>query len=325
VRWPGAAAERGQGRLTPPAPSPLTPTSRGSRLTPHQGTVGAAVEEAHRILDAAGIAEARREAAELYGALVGRAASAAWLERDEPMPEGLAPELAAAARHRAAGWPQAYAAGRANFRGIWLAVDRRVLIPRPETEGLVDVVLSSLAREGGAGGRPRVADVGTGSGAVAIALAIESLATAVALDVSAGALEVARANVETHGVASRVELRRGELLLPLGDAKVDAVVSNPPYLTTAEWDALDPAVRAYEPREALEGGADGLEPTRHLVAQAHLALRPGGLLAVEADAARAAQVAELTAGCGFADCVVLEDLFGRPRYVRARKASDGSL
>ncbi len=269
------------------------------------------------MLETAGIPDPRREAAELYAALVGGSTAEAWLQRDAPCAGGVAERLAAAAQRRADGWPQAYAAGRANFRGWWLAVDRRVLIPRPETEGLVDLALAWLRESGGAA--PRVADVGTGSGAIAVALARESAARIVAIDASPDALAVARANTADHGVSGRVSLIRGSWLAALRDAALDAVVGNPPYVATGEWERLEPAVREHEPRPALDGGPDGLGPTCELAAQAWSALRPGGLLALELDARRARASAELAAAAGFASCDVVEDLSGRPRYLRARR------
>ncbi len=288
-------------------------------------TVGQAVREARGVLEAAGVADAKREADELYGALVRGAASAAWLDREEPSEPSMRVALRQAAQRRAAGWPQAYATGRANFRGHWLAVDRRVLIPRPETEGLVDLVLDWIRRE--AAGRERdavVVDACTGSGAVAIAVALETESVRViATDCSAEALDVARANVEELGVADHVELRRGDLLQPLGRERVDVVVSNPPYVADAEWSGLDAGVREQEPREALVTGPDGMAATRALVASARAALRPEGLLALEVDARRAGEAAALAAAAGFASCSVLRDLFGRPRYLRARRPADG--
>jgi len=290
--------------------------------------VGSALARAADLLEAAGVPDARREADELYAAIVGRATSAAWLEREQPSTEALRVRLDVAVRHRAQGWPQAYAAGRANFRGHWLTVDRRVLIPRPETEGLVEVVLEWLRAAGGrrgAEGGSVVADIGTGSGAIAVALALESPAgRIIATDRSAGALAVARANVAEHGVASRVELCRGHLLAPLGNGRVDVVVSNPPYVATGEWERLEPGVRTFEPREALDGGPDGLGAIREIVVSSRAVLNDGGLLALEVDAPRAGRVAELTAEAGFNSCTILHDLFGRPRYVRAWRPSDGS-
>ncbi len=290
------------------------------------GTVGEAVAGAGAVLEAAGVPEARREAHELYALLVRRPTSAAWLEREQPLSGGLLAALREAARRRAAGWPQAYAAGVANFRGHWLAVDQRVLIPRPETEGLVDVVIAWARDEAARRGAPLViADACTGSGAVAVALALEGPpgVRIIATDCSAGALEVARVNVAALEVGDRVELRRGDLLEPLGGERVDAVVSNPPYVAAGEWEALNPSVREFEPREALVSGADGLAATRALAASAREALRAGGLLALEVDARRSAESVAVVAAAGFTACTVLEDLFGRPRYLRARRPDGG--
>jgi release factor glutamine methyltransferase len=306
-----------------PGRLPLTSPSHASRLT--APTVGDALDAAARTLAGAGIPEARSAAHELYSSLVRRPTSAAWLDRDRPIPPRLREALATAAQRRATGWPLAYAAGVANFRGHWLEVDRRVLIPRPETEALVDLVLewSNDARRGGS---PLVvADACTGSGAIAIALALEASVPMrlVATDCSAEALAVARLNVETLRLGDRIALRHGDLLEPLAGEPLDAVVSNPPYVASAEWEGLEPSVRDYEPREALVAGADGLGAIRALLPQARAALRPGGLLALEVDARRAGDAAALAAAAGFVSCTVLQDLFGRPRYLRARRPADG--
>ncbi len=280
-------------------------------------TVGAALAAARDRLAAAGIADPPREAAELYAAAVCGAVSAAFLDRDRPIAAPVAERLALAAERRAAGWPQGYAAGRVNFRGHWLAVDHRVLIPRSETEGLVQHAIDwAVAR----GGPPAVvADIGTGSGAIAIALALEApVAGVIAVDLSADALNVALENAQALGARERISFRRGDLLGGLLDDRVHAVISNPPYVASAEWPVLEPAVRDYEPRLAFDGGADGLELLRRLVSEARGAIEPGGLLAFEVDAGRAEASAALAAAAGFADVRVEPDLFGLPRYVLAR-------
>lgn len=280
-------------------------------------TVGEAVGQARDIIAAAGIKGAWREADELYASAVCGATSAAWLDREKPIADAVRERLMLAAERRARGWPQAYAAGRANFRGHWLKVDQRVLIPRPETEGLVDLVIEAVRRCLGAS---VVADIGTGSGAIAIAVALESpVAGVIATDVSAEALNLALENAAALGAKERIGFRRGDLLLPLLDDKVDAVVSNPPYVASGEWEALEPSVKDYEPRLALDGGADGLDAIRALAGGSRASLNPGGLIALEVDSTRAPQSAALVTAAGFQSVEVRNDLFGRPRYVLGRQ------
>ena len=276
------------------------------------------LERASAVLAAAGVAEARREAEELYAAVICGAASAAYLDRECEMPAAIAARFGDAVARRAAGWPQAYAAGRANFRGHWLSVDHRVLIPRAETEGLVELVMRWVYRRTAV--PPVVADVGTGSGAIAIALALESTVSGViATDSSAEALNLAVENAAALGAKERISFRRGHLLDPLLGETVDVVVCNPPYVATGEWQALEPSVRDYEPQVALDGGVDGMGVMRELIGQARSALLPGGLLALEVDARRAAGTAEVARSAGFEHVEVGDDLFGRPRYVRGRQ------
>ncbi|MDO8665372.1 MAG: methyltransferase domain-containing protein, partial [Gemmatimonadales bacterium] len=163
--------------------------------------MGDAFDDACAVLQAAGVADPRREAEELYAAVVCGATSAAWLDRERPVAPSVRTRFREAAARRAEGWPQAYAAGRANFRGHWLRVDRRVLIPRPETEGLVELVLKWAQGHGGTGAQaPLVVDVGTGSGAIAIALALEApVSGIIAIDKSSEALSLANENAAALG------------------------------------------------------------------------------------------------------------------------------
>jgi len=280
--------------------------------------VGEAMDAVRALLAGAGVADPRREADELYASVVCGATSAAFLDRDRPIAEAVGGRLLLAAQRRAAGWPQAYAAGRANFRGHWLAVDQRVLIPRPETEGLVDLVMQTGRRADGQA--VTVADIGTGSGAIAIALALEiGILGVIATDISADALNLALENAQALGVKERINFRRGDLLIPLLDDRVDVIVSNPPYIATAEWDVLEPGVRDFEPRLALDGGLDGMVLYRALMTPARDALTPGGLLALEVDAQRSSETAGLAVQAGFEHVEVRDDLFGRPRYVLGRQ------
>ena len=261
------------------------------------------------------------EADDLYAAIVGGNRSSAFLDREKAVPDAVSAKLLLAAARRSLGWPQQYATGRANFRGHWLSVDQRVLIPRPETEGLVELVLKEIGRTGGrADGLPLVADIGTGSGAIAIALALEGRVQGViATDLSAEALNVALENALSLGAKERISFRRGDGCLPLLDDTVDVLVSNPPYIATREWEQLEASVKAYEPRLALDGGGDGLDLYRRLVTEAVTYLNPGGLLALEVDERRADATAMLATQAGFDDVSVHSDLSGRPRYVLGRR------
>jgi release factor glutamine methyltransferase len=227
-----------------------------------------------------------------------------------------------AATRRARGAPIQYAAGRAAFRHLTLDVDERVLIPRPETEQLVEIVLRlTTAERGGI-----AVDVGTGSGAIALALATEGrFEHVIATDVSLDALDVARANGERYANQSRArfELRHGALLGPVPERGLRAVVSNPPYISFAEAAALPASVRNWEPAIALFSARDGLATTTQLVRAAADSLAPFGVLAIEVDVQRAAAVAELAASIGsYADVQVLQDLTGRERFVVARKREE---
>ena len=170
--------------------------------------------------------------------------------------------------------PVAYLVGHKEFYGLDLVVDKRVLIPRPETEMLVDEVLSEIeARCANGAERVRVADVGTGSGAIALAIAVNDAHAAIeAVDVSRKALAVARSNVQRHDSRNQVTLRHGNLLDPVSEP-VDILVANLPYISRSEYATLEPTVRAYEPRLALESGDEGLDAIAQLLRQAnsHLA------------------------------------------------------
>lgn len=225
---------------------------------------------------------------------------------------------------RARGEPLPYLTGQVEFYDLDLAVDARVLIPRPETETLVDLALQLVAaRDQGPGSRFSLADVGTGSGCIAIALAVHApRAHVYALDLSPDALDVARANARRHQVAGRITFLQSDLLAALSEP-VDLIVANPPYVAAGEWSALPPEVRAHEPRLALYGGPDGLHVIRRLLNRAAVYLRPGGAMLVEIGAWQGAAATHL-ARQNFADVTLHSDLAGRDRVLCVKARSDGA-
>jgi release factor glutamine methyltransferase len=294
-----------------------------SELAPHvqRWTVAALVSEMTERLRAAEVPEPAQEARELLAAIHDVPRHWPSLAAAELLDAAAWSRALTATSRRASGAPLQYAAGHAAFRHLSLLVDERVLIPRPETELLVDIVLEMTAGDGAAGGT--LADVGTGSGALALALASEGhFARVIATDVSADALDVARMNVArcTAVLRAPVELRLGSLLAPVPERGLCAVVSNPPYISYEEASALPANVRDWEPAVALFSGANGMAVTERLVKEAAFALAPRGLLAIEVDVRRAGLVAEAAASHGAYDEVrVLLDLTGRERFVVARR------
>jgi len=258
----------------------------------------------------------------LWAAVAGGAVNPGdvWLTRDRAPAADMAECFRQAVELRAGGVPFAYAAGRTDFRTLRLKTDRRALIPRPETEGLVELVLREAGRREARGGRRGVvADIGTGCGCIALALAVEGpFERVIAVERSAGAASLARENVACVRPPVPVEVREGDLLAPLAGTLCRVVVANPPYLTEAEYEALEPAVRLFEPREALMSGTDGLAATAALLAGAGALLDAGGLLALEIDERRAEVVRALAQRLGWSRVTVHDDLFGRPRFVLAR-------
>ncbi len=238
-----------------------------------------------------------------------------FLQWDRPLGEDVLGPLRERVRRRAAGEPLQYILGHVEFHGVRLAVAPGVLIPRPETEQLVERVIARL----GTAGAPRIVDLGTGSGAIALALAAALPgARVLGIDRSAEALRQARANAQALGLRGRVAFRAGDWLEGLS-LEADCIVANPPYLTAAEWASARPEVRRHEPREALVAGADGLAELRRIVAQARDRLVPGGLLALEMGVAHGPPLRALAEAAGYRDCVVEKDDSGRDRFLFARR------
>lgn len=221
-------------------------------------------------------------------------------------------DYAAYVQRRAAGEPLPYITGQIEFFGLTFAVTPDVLIPRPETETLVEAALDWLK------GHPDAVavDVGTGSGCIAVSLAVHAPSLRLyATDISSAALQVARVNAERHNVAERITFLEGDLLLPLPEP-LDLIVSNPPYVAENEWDALPLSVQQ-EPRLALLSGADGLDAIRRLLAQAQTRLKPSGLMLVEIGE-RQGEAVQALAQAAFpqANVAVLPDLAGKDRVLQ---------
>ena len=273
--------------------------------------LGDILAEGRRRLGASGVADPAREVREIWAALFDRVPGESVLERDRPLAAAAVARLAAAFDRRAGGEPLAHVTGAAGFRHLDLRSDRRALIPRPETEGLVEGLLARVCTG-------VAVDVGTGSGCIALSLAEEgAFSRVIGVDRSADALELARANQAALDLG--VEFLRGDLVTSIAPASVDALVANPPYLSAAEFSALDPAVRDWEPAMALVSGTDGLDATFALLDEGRRVVRAGGWIGLELDCTRATRVADRAGQLGWTTVSVEADLFGRERFLFARR------
>ncbi len=242
----------------------------------------------------------------------------AWLiaHDGEPLATDAAVTFCDLIERRLAGEPIQYITGEVEFYGLPFHLNRDVLIPRQETEHLVEKAIALAAEFA----RPRIVDVGAGSGAIAVALAHAlPLAHIMATDISASALAVAKANATRHGFADRIRFFEGDLLEPLAGEHFDIVVSNPPYVQESDRATLDVEVRDYEPAQALFAGEDGLQIYRRLIPAAFGALIPGGFLALEIGYDQQEEIRTLLAGAGFSGIEFTEDLQKIPRVVVARR------
>jgi release factor glutamine methyltransferase len=279
---------------------------------------------------AAGVDEPRLDAELLLGEAMGCGRERLAADPDARVPAPAARAFGEMVRRRSRREPVAYILGRKGFRRIELAVDSRVLVPRPETELLVEVALER---------RPaRLLDVGTGSGAIALAVAEElPECEVVATDTSPGALELARANAASLGLGARVSFAAGTLPGPeAGGGGFDLILANLPYVAASEWSALEPEVTRWEPREALLAGPDGLDAYRTLIPA--LGVRSsspypapsanangGAALAVEVGEEQAPAVAELMRDAGFAGIEARRDLAGIERVVVGLLSTPGRV
>jgi release factor glutamine methyltransferase len=271
------------------------------------GSVKEALAAATDALAAAGVESPRFDAELLLAEATGWDRAKLAAEPEEGVDASAARNFGEMVRRRIRREPVAYILGRKGFRGLELAVDGRALIPRPETELLVEIALEL---------EPLTAlDVGTGSGAVALAVADELPECEVTgTDTSPAALDLARENSERLGIDGRVSFERGTV--PQG-RRFDLVLANLPYVGEGEWESLAPEITRYEPREALVAGADGVEAIASTVPAAAAAMQPGASLALEVGAGQAGPVAELLIDLGFRQVEGRPDLAGIPRAVLA--------
>lgn len=292
----------------------------GERSDPDVWTVGRLLTWTTDWLAARGSESPRLDAEVLLAFVRGCPRIALYTAFDVPVGEEERGRFRGLVKRRGDGEPVAYLVGSREFFSLSFAVTPAVLVPRPETEGLVVRLLDLFKQPPFAGGPLRIVDVGTGSGAIAVTLAKHlPHADVVATDVSAAALAVARGNAERHGLAGRIEFVECDLLEhPRAAGPWQAIVSNPPYVREDEFDALPRDVRLHEPRTALVSGPTGVEVIGRLAAAAEKALVPGGWLVVEVGPAAAAEEA-LAGYPGLRAGPTLKDLAGLPRIVQAQR------
>jgi release factor glutamine methyltransferase len=269
-------------------------------------------------LERVSVADARFQAELLLRHALGWSREALLSRLHEPVPAEVSGHFFQLIERRRGHVPVQYVVGSQEFYGLSFRVTPAVLIPRPETEGIVDEAVKALRDRPS----PRIVDVGCGSGCIAVALA-HTLPEAeiVAIDSSPAALAVARENSLVHRVASRIEFLEGNLLEPIrGErGKIDAIVTNPPYISDDELGTLEPEVVDHEPRQALSGGRDGLSVIERLLPEVDDTLRRGGLLYMEVGHDQDARVRALIERTSLEHVRTVADLRGIPRIVIARK------
>jgi release factor glutamine methyltransferase len=277
------------------------------------GTLGEALRRATKFLERKGVPSPRVDAEHLLGKALGLSRVELYRQHDRPLGDDELGAARALLERRGRREPLAYILGEWGFRRLSLKVDARGLIPRPETEVVVERCLEHLRDHA----EPKVVDVGTGSGAIALAIADEHPGARVtALDASPDALALARENAERTGLAGRVEFVQGDISAGLPGASYSLVVSNPPYVRPDEIEGLQPEVRDWEPRQATVGTG----VTEAVARAAREALEAGGWLVLEIADGTADAVCALVAGLGFAETRSTPDLAGRDRVVEGRWA-----
>ena len=285
-------------------------------MTTEMHTILEIIKKTTDFLASKGIESPRLNAELLVGRALERKRMQLYLEFERPLTEAELERIRPLVRRRAQHEPLQYVVGEEEFHGLMLKVDRRVLIPRPETELLVEMLLAAVRERG----TPalRVLELGTGSGAIACALARAwPDATVVATDVSTAALEVASVNAAANAVADRMQFVVSDWWAAVPAGPYDVIVSNPPYLTPEETAGAAREVRDYEPHLALTSGRDGMDALRVIAAGVSAYLRPGGVLALETGIEQHAELTRLLTAAGFAQVDSKRDLTGRDRFILA--------
>jgi len=277
-------------------------------------TVLEIIKRTTEFLEKRGVESARLNAELLIGHALGLKRMQLYLQFERPLSETDLEKVRPLVKRRGNREPLQYILGETEFGGLKLKVDARALIPRPETEYLLELLVPRLAKA-----PESILDLGTGTGAIALALAQTYPAAVVtAVDESSAALDLARENVATCCLAERVRLLKSDWFSALtADEKFELIVANPPYLSDAETNATAPEVKNFEPASALSAGPNGAADLELIFTQAHERLIPGGLLACETGIAQHGALLLLTAKIGYSRTESLKDLTGRDRYLLA--------
>jgi release factor glutamine methyltransferase len=297
------------------------PETRNQKLET-MPTISQAITEGARRLHASGIDQERRTAGLLLCHVMGIDRTRLLTRSEEQIDEAQYLAYLALVVRRAAGEPAQYLTGHQEFYGLDFIVTPDVLIPRPETEFLIERVMN-LVEESGQDS-PLIVDVGTGSGCIAVTVATQlPRARLIATDASPAALNVARTNAERHGVRDRIEFLEGDLLAALAERRlegaVDVLASNPPYVNEKSSELLQREVRDWEPHEALFGGVDGLDFYRRLIAESGHYLKPGGYVVLEIAFSQVDSISEMVKGGALELVDITRDLQGIPRTLCLRR------
>lgn len=274
------------------------------------------IHQACQHLRAKGLTNPRVDIEYLLELLLGLDKTGVFLSNDKKLDKDDYSKFCNWVDERAEHKPVEYIVGQTQFYGLWMDINRNVLIPRPETEVLVEYVIENYKKHN----RTRIIDLGTGSGAIAVGIANHIECTICAADISLKALEVARKNVTRYHLADKIELFLSDWFQGLDIRPVNLVISNPPYVADKDWMSLPPEVRSYEPEIALRGGVDGLKHYSLIIAGAYNYLLPDGELILEIGWNQADAVKSIMAGSGkYSDIEVLKDYDRKDRIVVGRK------